>query len=360
MRSVLMVVVSSEFQCDVAVGRIVERFFHRLGKRRRADREDAFPVDHFEFVAGGQRLELVRRERRILAEEGIDLQQDIEQAVRDAHDRAACAGHALDLPDDVDVIDALQAGDVEGLPLDPRVDATDDHVAEVADVKRLAHVAPAARNRKHRNALHEARQPAQVLAVEPAEHERRPQHDAFDARGEHDFFLLAFRLGVPVLADRLHDGRTDMDGVWNVISLDHIEYAARRVDVVANERLARRRADLGLQHDDRVGAFEMPRPVARFGKIGEHGGDIRMDRAQDLEIGLVLVEHDEIGIAARFESRHEILADEACATWKNNAGWVHALVLEMLGVSCVLVNTLGHARDSRLVLGADIDIPMLG
>ncbi|BCM03974.1 hypothetical protein MAFF301560_33610 [Ralstonia solanacearum] len=64
-----------------------------------------------------------------------------------------------------------------------------------------------------------------------------------------------------------------------------------------------------------------------------------MDRAQHIEVGLVLVEHDEVGIAACFEPCHEVLADEAGAAWEDNAGWVHAFALEMLRVSCLLIDT---------------------
>ncbi|ETN86849.1 hypothetical protein NECAME_16082 [Necator americanus] len=320
--------VSSEFQGDVAVGRIVERLVHGFGERRGANAEDAFPIDHLELIAGGQRLELIGRKRRVLVEHGVDLQQHIKEAVGNAYDRAACARRALDLPDDVDVIDALQAADIERLPLDARIDAADDDVAEVANVERLAHVPAAARNREHGHAVHEAREPAKVLAVEPAEHERRAQHDTIDARCHDDLFLFALGLRVPVVGHRVHYRRADMYGVGNAVLLDDVEHVARCHDVVAHERFVGRRTDLRLQHDYDVGALEVPGPLTGFRKIRIDRRDVRMNLAQDFEVGFVLVEHNEIGVSTRLEPGDQILSDQTGAARKNDASLIHALAID--------------------------------
>ncbi|CAM2161127.1 hypothetical protein PT2222_90344 [Paraburkholderia tropica] len=326
---------SSELQGDVAIGGIVERFVHGLGERRSTNAENAFPVDHLELVAGRQRLELIGRKRRVLVEQRVDLQQHIKEAVGDSHDRAACLRRALDLTNDVDVIDTLEAADVVRLALDPRLDAADDHIAEVAHVERLAHVFAAARNRKHRHAMHETREPAQVFAVEPSEHQRRAQHDTVDARGDHDLFLLALGFGVPVVGHGVHHGRADVHRVGNLVLLDGVKYVARCHDVVAHERVTGRCADLRLQHHHDVRAFEMLRPVARLGQVGVNRRDVRMHAAQDVEVRLELVEHDDIGVAARLESGHQILSDESGAAGKKNASLIHAIANKwMRFVSC--------------------------
>lgn len=308
----------------MAVRRIVEGLVHGLRKRRGLDLEDAFPVDHLELVTGRQRLQLVGGEGRILVEQRVDLQQHVEQAVRNLHDRAAGLRRALDLANDVDIVDALQARDVVGGALDAGIDAADDHVAEIADIERLAHVLAVAGYREHRHALHKARQPAQVLAVEPAEHQGRAQHHAVDAGGQHDFFLLALGVGVEILGHRIHHGRADVHGVGHLILLDRCQYVARRRDVVADERLQRRRADLRLQHDHHFRALEIRLPAARFRQIGVDRGDIRVGLAQDLEIGLEFIEHDQIVVALGLQAGYQILADQAGAAGDHDASLFHA------------------------------------
>src|SRR5471032_700755 len=232
---------------------------------------------------------------------------------------------AFDLANDVNVINSLQTGNVVRRVFDARVDATDDHVAKVAHVQWLAHVLAAARNGKYRHALHEARQPAEVFPVEPSEHQRGPQHHAFDPRGKYDFFLLALGIGVEILGHRIHHRRTDMHGVRYVVLLDRREHMPRGRNVVADKRLERRRANLGLQHDNNISPCKMLLPVAGFGEVCVDCGDIGVSLAQDVQIRAELVEHDQVVIALRLQARYEVLAYKAGAARNHDAGLLHAI-----------------------------------
>ena len=98
--------------------------------------------------------------------------------------------------DEVDIGDLLQP-EMSKFPVLP-LQAGEVDAAEIPGIERLAQVAAVARNRKHRRAAHEARDPAQMLAVEPAEHQRRPQHDAGDAAFKRDLLLRLLGLGVVI------------------------------------------------------------------------------------------------------------------------------------------------------------------
>ena len=52
----------------------------------------------------------------------------------------------------------------------------DDDVAEVSDIEGLAQVASIAGQGKHRGTLHEAGEPSEMFAIEPAEHQGRSKH----------------------------------------------------------------------------------------------------------------------------------------------------------------------------------------
>lgn len=58
---------------------------------------------------------------------------------------------------------------------------------------------------------------------------------------------------------------------------------------------------------------------ARSARLGD---DVRVHAAQDLQVGGVLVEHDEVGIAMELEVRDEVLADEAGAAGQDDLGGV--------------------------------------
>ncbi len=91
-----------------------------------------------------------------------------------------------------------------------------------------------------------------------------------------------------------------MHGVRDFIALDQVENALGRRDVVAHERLGIGITDLGLQHDDGVGALEVFFPLTGRGKIGVLDRQFWVKAAQDIEVGLVFVEDNQVGVAALF------------------------------------------------------------
>ncbi|MCY1362351.1 hypothetical protein D9M69_490650 [compost metagenome] len=97
------------------------------------------------------------------------------------------------------------AGDVVHACAAPVLDATDDDSAEVADIQWLAHIASVPRDREDRDFLHETREPAEVLAVEPAEHQRWAQHGAGDPAGQHHVFLGLLAACVEVIGHGFND-----------------------------------------------------------------------------------------------------------------------------------------------------------
>src|SRR5690554_612674 len=98
----------------------------------------------------------------------------MKQGIRYSQHPGARPDHMFDLADHVDIVNFFMSGNIVDTMLFATFDATDDDVAEVAGIQRLAHVATMPRNWKHRHLLHEAGQPAQVLAVKPAEHQSWP------------------------------------------------------------------------------------------------------------------------------------------------------------------------------------------
>ena len=92
---------------------------------------------------------------------------------------------------------------------------------------------------------------------------------------------------------------------------DGVEDVPGRVDVVALEVVPDRAADLRLQHHHCLGALEVPGPVAGLGEVRVLGDDVGLHALEDLEVRAVLVEHDEVRVAARPQPCDEVLADEA-------------------------------------------------
>ena len=92
-----------------------------------------------------------------------------------------------------------------------------------------------------------------------------------------------------------------LDGVQNLL-------AGR--DVVANELLIVIAPDLGLQHDDGVGTLEVSRPVSGKGQVHLLDRDVRLDAAQDVDIGGVLVQHDDVPVAPVLQPGDQVLSHQ--------------------------------------------------
>src|ERR1044072_8218379 len=120
----------SELKHDSAVRGVAESLLERVGKGRRLHVEDLLPRDHIELVACRQSLQLSDSKRRIAGEHRPCTQHHLEDAIRNLDDHTPRAAGALDLPDHVDVVDALEAADVVRFATDPGFDATADNIAE--------------------------------------------------------------------------------------------------------------------------------------------------------------------------------------------------------------------------------------
>ncbi len=312
----------SELQYDRAVFGVVVGFVDGLCKGRGLDLEDARPIDDFEHIASHQRGELLSGEGRHLVEQRPGGEQRVEQAVGNLDDPAAGLGGLLDLADDVDVVDFLKPGDVVHA-LGVVLDAADDDAAEIAHVQRLAQVAAVAGNGEHRHLPHEARQPAQVLAVEPAEHQRGAQHHQRETAGERDLFLGLLGVGVPVVSHGFDHRRADLHVVRHLMGAHGLDDVLGRGDVVALELGVVGATDLGLEHHHHFSASKVFLPVAAVGEVDEFGDDVRVHLAQDAQVGDVLVEHHQVGITLALELRDEVLAHQASAAGQDD---LHVLV----------------------------------
>ena len=145
----------------------------------------------------------------------------------------------FDLLDDIDVMDALVPDDIVSLAIRLLLDAPDDHSAKIPNVKRLPQILAVARDRKHWCAGHEARQPAEMLRIEPSKHQRRTKHAVSQSRRADELLLGALGPRVVVIGDRYDHGRADVHEKLALPSLQHVEKALGRGDVVADKRLWR-------------------------------------------------------------------------------------------------------------------------
>ncbi|CEE79867.1 conserved hypothetical protein [Xanthomonas citri pv. citri] len=319
--NVLMVLVSydgSALEHDVAVARVGIAFADGVFERRLAYAEHRFGIDALEVVAGAQRLQLVGGERRLGTEERIHAQKEGEEADRDVHDQGVQFLDPLDRLDDVDVVHARIADDVVNLAVGLAFDALGDAAAEVALVQRLAHEAAIARDREHRRFGHEARQPAQVLGVEPAEHQGRTQHAVAQAAGDHHLFLCALGVGVVVLGHRVHHRGADVHHVRHVCRAAGVEHVRRRGQVVAGEQVGGLAGDLRVQLHDELSAFKRLAPFARLSQIRKDRLHIRMQASQDVEIVRVLIDGYQPGIALSLQFDDQVLPHQPCSAGQDN------------------------------------------
>lgn len=129
-------------------------------------------------------------------------------------------------------------------------------------------------------------------------------------RRDHELLLRVLGLHVPVVrrgldhrGGQVHDVRR-----FRPHRRDH---ALGGGHVVGNECLLLQSADLRVREHDDVGIRHRGLPVIVAGKIGLDHGDVRVQAAQDRGVGLVLVERDDVGIAARLQARDQVLPDQA-------------------------------------------------
>uniref|UniRef100_A0A914Z3H1 Uncharacterized protein n=1 Tax=Panagrolaimus superbus TaxID=310955 RepID=A0A914Z3H1_9BILA len=226
----------------------------------------------------------------------------------------------FDGADDVHVIHAGIADDVEDLAVRFGFDALGDAAAEVAFVQGLAHELAIARDREYWRACHETRQPTQVFGVEPAEHQRRAQHAVALAAGDHHLFLLALGVGVVILGHRVHHRGADVHHVGHCGVLGGLQHVAGGGDVVAHEQVGGLAGDLRMQLYHAGGTIEFTGPRARFSQVGFHHADIRMQAVQDIQVVGMLVDGDQLGVTLLLELDDQVLPHQAGSTGDDDLG----------------------------------------
>ena len=121
-----------------------------------------------------------------------------------------------------------------------------------------------------------------------------------------------------------------MDCIRYLVLVNCCQHVLSRCDVVADEWLYVWVSNLGLQHDYCICPRKVPRPLPGFRQVGVFDDDIGVESAQYFQIGLMLVEHDEIGVALALQQRNEILANQAGSTGKNNFFLCHSRKIQLL------------------------------
>src|SRR5437764_1314835 len=298
-----------EAQDDIGETEILESAIERLLERRGCYVEQLRPVDDLEHLGNDERPQLVGSEGWVAINQRVYPEQQEEYPIRNADDTRARAGHAADSANKINIIDLPQAGDVV-LARGGVRDAGRHDGCKIAGIQGLARVAPAARNRKYRRALHEASQPSEMLSVEPPEHEGRPQDHVRDGGLLHQRFLLLLRLDVEILGGRIDHRGADVDQVRNASIRCRRQHAARGGHVVTYELLAMRPANLGVQQDELIATPQRFLPRPGFGAICLDEFDLRMQRPQDGEIVCVLVEPHDCAVACCAQVSDKILPDE--------------------------------------------------
>src|SRR6201998_192475 len=168
---------TSKLQGNFRINRMAKGVGQRTLERRRRHCENSRPIDHLEAVWGDQRFQLLHREWRVTGKKAVRHEQETKKRVGNRQNAFARAPGRSEFADQIDEIDRLKAGNVVNAAARPIGYAGHDDVTKISGVRRLPQVFAIRGNRKHWRTLHEPRQPAKMLAVEPAEHEGWPQGD---------------------------------------------------------------------------------------------------------------------------------------------------------------------------------------
>ena len=157
-----------------------------------------------------------------------------------------------------------------------------------------------------------------MLAVKPAKHERRPQHDIVHAARQDHVLLLFLRLCVIVICLGFQNRGTDVDDVWHLeffYRLQHIPSGCHRVPDIGFPFFG---PDLRLQHDHGIHPFKVLGPRPWCSEISPLRCDVGVHLLQDTQIMSMFIEHHNVGVPLGLESGDEVLTDKACATWEDD------------------------------------------
>ena len=109
-----------------------------------------------------------------------------------------------------------------------------------------------------------------------------------------------------------------MNQLGNAVCLDGVQNLLAGRDVVANELLIVIAPDLGLQHDDGVRTLEVLRPVSGKGQVHLLDRDVRLDATQNVDIGGVLVQHDDVPVAPVLQPGNQVLSHQPGAAGQDD------------------------------------------
>lgn len=118
---------------------MAERLLKRFFQGRRADIEDAGPVDHFKHVRSDKRLKLLGRECRIFIENRVGSKQQPKHPVGNFLNARVRAGQVPHHAHQIDIVNSLPASDFV-LPCNLALDRRRDNRCKVSRIKRLAQV----------------------------------------------------------------------------------------------------------------------------------------------------------------------------------------------------------------------------
>jgi hypothetical protein len=94
---------------------------------------------------------------------------------------------------------------------------------------------------------------APVLAVEPSEHDRWPEHATWNSTVNRKSLLPRFALGIEVVSPYAYLGRADADHIRHVVTLRGHQHISRRGYGVVSEGLRIDPIDLGMIENKRLG-----------------------------------------------------------------------------------------------------------
>src|SRR5208283_3414642 len=119
------------------------------------------------------------------------------------HEHRLRADYPPDGTNHVDIVNPFPSRDVVTPALFAPLQAGQDDAAKIHHIQGLPHKASRPWNREHGYTLHEAREPAQVLAIKSAEHQRRPQNGGCKTARDDNRLLLLLGFRVRIADDRL-------------------------------------------------------------------------------------------------------------------------------------------------------------
>src|SRR5574337_857791 len=137
-------------------------------------------------------------------------------------------------------------------------------------------------------------------------------------------FLRLFGIGVVIVGRRCHYRGAVVNEVRHVVALDCVKHESGGINVVPGEQLSGLASDLGVQLHDTSGIRKRGVPVAGFGQVGKDGRYVRVERAENVQVVLMLVDRDNIYVTLGFQFDDEVLPHQSCRACQNHGRYTTA------------------------------------